>query len=407
MKPVPKHLHVASLLLGLIGAGPCVAAEVVGTAYTVLLRGHGPVQAAQPPSAQPMRRTTPLLPGVVLPVPSPAPSRQRAQPAYPQRPAATAGMQLVDARSGRTVGTATYDASIDGYMFRLPMQLNGPGGEACFLFKTAAGQGLPLRPEGPGDDGYGFRHPAWQAEAGRLGELAALQAELGTLLGDLERGAREIDALSAENQGVTAAGQCQPGPPQPDPPRPALALEAPEAQRAAGPLCALRWERGFEPTKVDPGRLFDEAGLGADWGARRAAAAAAWAAASAKLQLGMSDSEGALILAAAAKGRAFLEHAEGLRALQRTHGACKADALRVFDDELQSWQRGVAGARAAPLQAKARCEQRVARIEQLRGQQGAAPAYRQQLEQRIGTLERTAPPAADSARLDTLPCRGG
>ncbi len=386
---------LAFLLAALAAAPAAPAAEVVGTAYTVLLRGHGPRQPAQ---AQPPQRVG--TPGLTMPIRQPQPIQPRRQPSLP-----ATMMRLVDGRTGLPFATANYDATIDGYMFRLPMTIDVGRGDVCLLIKNAAGVSIPVRDERAGDDGYAFRNPAWQAEAGRLGELATLRAEHAGLVADLDKGTREIEAAQAENGGVTQASQCQDGAAQPDPPRPPGALDPADAAARAGAICAVAWERSFEPTRIDPGRLFGEAGLAADWAAREAARPVAQSLRGLRLEL--RDNDARTIPDAAAKGRAYLEHAEGLRAMVRVHNACKAEVDRLAAGEVRAWQNAVEVARAAPRLARAACEQRIARIDQLRARLAKGPAFRQELERRIATLDAGAPPAADSIRIDSLACKGG
>lgn len=386
---------------GLAGIAWCLAlasasaAEVVGTAYTVLLRGHGPRQVAPPVLLQ-------RAPGTGL---YPAP---RVQPGGlpPQAvPQPVTSLRLVDLRSGQTLASAAYDAALDGYMFRLPMKLEAAGAEPCLAIRTAAGLGIAVRAPQPGDNGQAFRHPVWAAEAGRLGELAALRAEQATLAQEFRKTQAEIGSLTSENSGIASPQQCVPGPVQPDPPRPAAALDPAEAGERAGPVCALAWVRAFAPTKVDLMRLFSEAGLSADWSQREAVRPVAQALAG--LRLDFRDNDTRTILDAAAKGRAYLEHADGLRAFVRVHGACRAEVLRLAAGEVQAWQAAVAVARSAPERARAACEQRFARIEQLGDRLVKGRAFEVELERRIGVLEAVVPPEAEGVRIDGLACRGG
>lgn len=382
------------VLVALLATPVVEAAEVVGTAYTVLLRGHGSRQSVQQPQ-QPQRIGIPGITTPVLrPVPQPRPQRQAAMP--------SATMRLVDTRSGQQVATASYDATIDGYMFRLPMKVDLSRGDVCLVIKNAAGVSIPVRDERGPDDGYAFRNPAWLAEVGRISELAGLRAEHTALVAELEKGAREIDTLVAENNGVGSVDQCVSGALQPDPPRPLGALEPAEVAVQAGPVCALAWERSFERISVDPSRLFADAGLAADWTARAAARPMAQALPPVKLEL--RDNDGRTIPDAASKGRAYLEHAEGVRALVRVHAACKNEVGRLAAREVQAWQNATTAARNAPARVKAACEQRLVRIDQLRAAQAKAPTYRRELERRITALDGAAPTGNEANRIDGVAC---
>lgn len=396
----PSHrsrspLPAAALLAASLAAGAAQSAEVIGTAYTVLLRGYGPRQAVQQPQV-PQRIA---IPGVT---PGLRPGQQPVQ--QPQRQAAqpTATMRLVDNRSGQPVASANYDGSIDGYMFRLPMKPELAGGDVCLVIKNAAGVSIPVRSERGADDGYAFRNAAWLAEIGRMSELGGLRQEHAGLLAELDRSGQEIDRLTAENNGIAKSEQCTSGQPQPDPPRPAAALEPAEAGAQAGALCALAWERAFEKTGIDPGRLFGDAGLAADWAARAAARPIAQALPPFKLEL--RDNDARTIPDAAVKGRAYLEHAEGVRALIRVHAACRSEIGRLAAAEVQAWQNAIVAAREAPQRSRAACEQRLVRIEQLRVTQAKAPAYRRELERRIATLDGQTPSGTEATRIDGAAC---
>jgi hypothetical protein len=360
------------------------AADVYGTAYTVLLRGHAPPGAVAP--------RPPAVPGLyAVPQSRPAPARP-----------ATAGMRLVLSTTGQELASASYDSRLGGYLFRLPMSaaVRGP---VCLVLKGPTGASLPVRDARGGDDGFAFRNIAWEAEAGRVGELTELRGELASLNARIEQERTELARLQADSGGVMQPQDCTLGPVEPDPPRPAAALSVEDASRAAGGICALAWERAAGAAAASFGRLFADAGLAADWTGRESVRPAADGLTG--LRLSFDDREGRLISTAASRGSAYLEHADGVRAFVRVQNACRQDVLRLAAAQVQAWQSAVDLARQAPQRAKARCEQRATRVQALLATQGKAAPFRTELERRIAHLAATPPAAADSARIDHVACR--
>lgn len=358
----PRPMLAAMLLaLPLLGTPPTASAQDIhGTAYTVTYRG----------------------------------------PSAPAQPRAAGGMlQLVLAANGQALASAGYDPQLRGWLFQLPMAVRGPA-PLCLAVRNAARQWLPLR---SGDDPFRFRNPLWEAELQRSAELAELRHETSALDRQLADAQARLQRVQADIDAdpLAQGGSCALGPPPPEPERPPAALDAEPARAAAGGLCAARWDEAFTRARVDAGRLFAEAGLGDDWAAR--AAAAPVAAALPALRLQASTPELQLIVDAASKGRLFLEHAEGLRALTRVHARCRSDAEAAAAAALRDWERARQTALDAPQRARAACLQRSAQADHLRALLQRAPGYRSELERRIDTLQRV--PSANAAdRLDRQRC---
>jgi hypothetical protein len=365
---------------------PVLPADVYGTAYTVLLRGHAPPTATSP---------RPMTPGIYPVLP-----QQRPAPARPQQHGL---MRLVVSRGGQELATASYDSRLDGYLFRLPMAVDVSRGPVCLVLKNASGASIPVRDARGTDDGFAFRNAAWEAEAARVGDLRELRSELANLNARVSQEAAELDRLQTDAGGIFTPQDCPLGPAEPDPARPAAALAGDDAARLSGAVCALVWEQAFGRVSVDAGRLFGDAGASSDWSTRESARAVADAMPSLKLSVDERDSR--LITDAAVKGRAYLEHADGVRAFIRVHASCKQDVARRAALEVQKWNAATDLARQAPQRSKARCEQRAARIQQLLATQGKATPYRTELERRIAQLERTPPAGADSVRIDNASCK--
>lgn len=348
--------------------------ELTGSAFTVMYRG---------PTGQ-----TP-------PTPEPALRRSYQMPtARPQ------GLRLLNGRTGQELARAEFDTRLNGYMFALPLAAQGPVAPICLVLKNSVGRSLPVRDERPGDDGYAFRNPLWEAELSRAGELQQLQAELQQLEKQLATERAELQKLQAE----TAPGKaCALGPAVAEPARPLQALNPSEAIAAAGGFCALRWEAAFAESRIDLERLFTEAGLSADWAQRvnYRAATSVWQA----LRLQLTSSDATLVRDAATRGRAFLEHGEGLKVLARAHQACRTQVPELAATALRAWEGERQAAAEAPQRALQACQARQIRIDTLTRAHTAAPAYREQLTRRIEQLRISGGQSTQTRRLDELPCR--
>lgn len=391
----PALLAALAALAAALPAGPAGAVEVVGTVFTVIYRGPAGT-AAEEASRRPDPRQ-PAYPAY------PAQPRLRIQPqAVPPRPTGQAmavapGMvRLVDARTGAELGRAAFDTRLDGWMFRLPMDPSRVAG-GCLSLRSAAGGMLPVREPRGGDDGLSFAHPLWFEEVGRQGEQLALRRELAAL--DERQAAAQAE--QARLQASLPPGACVAPAPQPDPPRPPAALEAAQAQAVAPGVCALRWQQVLGP-HADLTRLFQEAGLGADWGARDSARPVAETLP--RLRLQASEPELVQVLEAARKGRAFLEHATGVQVLTRVQSACRAEVPAQAAVAVREWEERVRQVRQAPARLLQECETGKQRLEQLRVQMGSGGQYRTELERRVAGLVTDAP-STRSERLEQNQCR--
>jgi hypothetical protein len=111
----------------------------------------------------------------------------------------------------------------------------------------------------------------------------------------------------------------------------------------------------------------------------------------------------ALVVDAARRGRAYLEHADGVRTLQRAQTACRSEVHRLAQQALTDWSRSVEEARSQPQRQREQCVQTLARIDQLRQAQSAGPVYLLELDRRIAELA-TPPAAGDPAALNAQRC---
>ena len=395
MKKIALTILVASVV-----STEASALELTGTAYTITYKGPTGM-ASRPdipqPAYRPPARRYPLL--------FPAPSTP--SPRYPTARPSTSipeTLRLVNGRNGQELARAQFDARIEAYFFNLPFNLQTASSEVCLVLKNAAGTSLPVRDEARSDDGYAFRNPLWEKELARISELNQLRAELKTLNDLLENAQQDYQHLRQEQAGAgMPENACVMPPPAEPPTRPSKALTVEMAQRIAGALCALKWEQQFSEWKAEPTRLFGEAGLAEDWRQRESqrGAEAVWT--EIKLKLAPGDDD--LIVNAAAKGHAYLEHADGIRAMNRVHGACRANVAEAAALANREWEAAKYAFRDAPTRAVKQCEARLARMEQLRQSQTSAPAYREALGRRIAELEAISTSASESKRLDNLPCK--
>lgn len=392
---------VLTILAASLAFTEASALELTGTAYTITYKGptgmaSRPVIPQTPTYRQPTRRYPQLFP-----LPSTPSTR------YPTARPSTSipeALSLINGRNGQELARAQFDARIEAYFFNLPFNLQTASPEVCLVLKNAAGTSLPVRDEARGDDGYAFRNPLWEKELARVSELNQLRVELKSLNDLLENAQQEYQRLRQEQ---ASAGMpedaCVMPPPAEPPARPAKALTEEMAQRIAGTLCALKWEHQFIEWRVDPSRLFGEAGLAEDWRQRdlQRGTDSIWT--EIKLKLAPGDDD--LILNAAVKGHAYLEHADGIRAFNRAHGTCRANVAETAAMANREWEAAKSAVRDFPTRSVKQCEARLARREQLRQSLSSAPAYREALGKRIAELEAISTSASESRRLDNLQCR--
>jgi hypothetical protein len=383
----------ARLVLGgaLVPGLPAWGVELSGTAFTVIYRG--PAQAPTDQAA-PAGRPQMNLPNNIRPlfrIQTPTPQVQRGAGA-----GAGAILRLADARNGAEVARASYDPRLDGWMFQLPMNAS-PAGGGCMTLRSASGGMLALRDSSGADDGLSFFNPLWANELGRQIELAEIKRDLATL------DARQAEAQAEQSrlQAAWPAAACEAPPVPPDPARPAAAIDPAEARAAAPGVCAARWHQVLSKY-VDLGRMFQDAGLASDWASREAGAGAAQALP--QLRLNASVDELNLVLDAARKGRAFLEHANGVQILQRVQAVCRAELPAQAAAATREWEALVQQARQTPARVLKECQAGKARLEQLKTQLGAGAPYRAELERRATSLASALPPTT-SVSLDQSLCR--
>lgn len=377
-----------ALLMALVAAPPAAAqGELTGTAYTVLYRGRVPGAGMAP-----------------LPRPDPY---QRNRMGLPLRtelaPGSDPMLRLIDAGARREVARAEYDARLGGYLFSLPFDTANAGTERCLALLTPNNLYVVVRPASGRDTGAAFRNPAWDAESGRVAELAALKSERENVYGQAQAVTREIAQLQAESGLPPGAKpeQCPTPPTPPEPPRPATAVDPQEAAAIAGPACALRWERDHGE-RVNLGRIFSDSGVANDWQQR--ARGASLLERLPELRVPIAAADLAVVADAAAKGRAYLEHGDGVRLFSRAHAACREQAVRLSEASMQAWERAKAEAREAPQRAHLQCTQRLTRIAQLQAAQGNTPAYLAALDRRIAQRAEP-PPASDPVPLHLQSCQ--
>lgn len=361
------------------GVPPAAASELSGTPYTVLWRGSAFAQAAVDPRAG-YGRPTPQLP-----------IQLQAQPAR-----AGVVLRLVDVGSRTELARAGFDARLGGWLFQMPFGGAEARAGRCLALVDPRNQVIAVRPANAMDNGLHFRNAPWEQELGRLAELAALQREQATVQAQQQAAAGDLARLAAETGLPPGAGaeQCPLPPPPEDPPRPAAALEPAQAGAIGGAVCAARWERDHG-TRVNLERLFADAGLEADWRARSEAAAVATALPAWRLPITGADL--ALVLDAAAKGKTFLEHADGVRVLARAQAACRDEVARQAGVVRQRWQQAVEESRQAPQRARQLCARKLDEMARIRAAQAAAPALLTALERQIAQLSR---PPADERAVD-------
>lgn len=299
---------------------------------------------------------------------------------------------MVDVGARRELARAAFDPRLRGWLFQLPFAGVEAGAARCLALVDPRNQLIAVRPTSAVDNGLSFRNPLWERELGRLGELAALKREQAAVQSQVQSAAGDVARLSAELGLPVGAGaeQCPLPPPPEDPPRPVGALEPAQVAPVAGPVCALRWERDHG-ARVALDRLFADAGLEADWRARSEVAAVAAGLLSLRVPIGGADL--AVVVDAAAKGRTFLEHADGVRLLARSHAACRDEVGRQAAAARQRWLQAVDEARQAPQRARQQCALKVEQMARLRSAQAAAPALLAALERQIAQL--SAPPPDD------------
>lgn len=372
-----RQLACFSLLVAWLIPVECAFAEdlLTGTPYTIVWRGA------------PMALT----------------STGRTLPGGRAAPAASGGvLRVVDVADRQEIARAVYDRQLGGYMFTLPLRGLDNRAQRCLALLDGRNLAQVVRAPTSYDNGAVFRNPAWESELVRVSELTSLRTEREQVAQQAQSTDADIARLQTET-GLppgTPASQCPLPPAPPEPPRPEGALDAARLSAVAGPLCALRWEQEYGG-RVDFGRLFQDAGLGADWAARGNLQALAEAFPNLALPVAGADLQ--MVLAAADKGRMYLEHADGVRLLNRAHSVCRDEVARRAAAASQRWQQAVADARQAPERSRQQCAQKLARIAQLKAAQGQAPAFLQALDARIKELS-SPPPISDPQPLHAQLC---
>ncbi|MBK1615496.1 hypothetical protein CKO44_18710 [Rubrivivax gelatinosus] len=377
-----RHAAALALSAAWLHAG---AVELTGTPYTVLYRGL----VAAPAAAAPGRQI-------------PAWPYNRAQPPAPAA-ATGAPLRLVDVQTRRDIARASYDARLGGYLFQLPLVGVDAAAPPCLAIVDMRQQALSVRAAEPGDAGFAFRNPAWEQEIGRAGEQISLRGERERVEAQIRDADNELGQHEKDFGAAVMAGQaaCPVPPARPGPPRPAAALEPAELPAVAGALCALHWEREVA-ARVDLGPLFTDAGAAADWRGRGEARPLAESMPGLRLAIVAADA--ALVREAAAKGRTFLEHADGLRVFGRVQAACRNEVGRQAQEARSRWLAEVDAAARHPQREQQRCEDARARVTQLRAARIQGPQYLAALDRRLAALAN--PPAADDPiPLDRETCR--
>jgi len=367
---------VSSLLLALLVPAEGLAEELLtGTPYTIVWRGAPPAPTAA--------------------VRMPAGARVA--------PVASSGvLRLVDVADRQEIARAAYDRQLGGYMFTLPLSGLTSRPQRCLALLDGRNVAQVVRGPTSYDGGAVFRNPAWEAELARVSELSSLRTEREQVAMQAQNAQSDIARLQTETglpPGASAA-ECPLPPAPPDPPRPEGAIDSVQLPAVAGPLCALRWEQEYG-SRGDFGRLFQDAGLGADWAARGNQQGLVQA--FPNLQLPMAGADLQMVLAAAGKGRMYLEHADGVRLLSRSLSACREEVSRSAAAASQRWQQAVADARQAPQRSRQQCAQKLESIAQLKAAQSQAPAFLQALDARIKELA-SPPPMSDPQPLQTQLC---
>lgn len=377
-----KHRILAGLLAFVVMGPAWAQGELTGTPYTVLYRGRPP--GAMP--AQPAYRPNPYL---------------RSPVEQPQFRGGT--LRLIDAGTRREIARSEFDDRLGGYMFQLPFDSGEGRTQRCLALVDGRGQYIALRSQAGRDTGVMFRNPAWEAELGRVAELASLKTERAAVDTQTRAAAKEIGLLQAE-VGLPAnasPADCPLPPPAPEPPRPPAAIDARDAGAASGAACALRWERDHGG-RVNLGRMFSDAGAAPDWQQR--AQGAELLERLPDLRIPIAGQDLALVLDAATKGRTYLEHGDGVRLFNRAHAACREEVGRLAAAARQAWERAVVDAREAPQRARQQCAQKLARIAQLQATQANAPAYLAALDKRIAQRSEP-PPTTDAESLGGQTCQ--
>jgi len=358
------------------------ANELTGTPFSLVWRGSAGSQPAQ--AAQWDRRY--------------------ADPRYP--PAAAPAPQIVrlfDLQARREIARAAYDARIGGWMFQMPLSGIDAKPNRCLGLVDMRNMLIPVRRPSHIDNGGGFQHPAWELELSRATELASLRQERSAVDGQMRSADAELARIQVETGlplGSTAA-QCPLPAEPPAPARPAAAVEESNVASISGALCAWRWSIDIG-SKVDLGRLFDDAGVTADWRARSSAQAHSEAFGSLRIRLSPQDAS--LVVDAATKGKTFLEHSDGIRVVRRAHAACRDEVARMASAAREAWGKDIEAAKHFPQRARQACAEKLARAAQLQAGKAAAPALLAALDNRIAQAER--PPAvSDPSPLSQNLCQ--
>lgn len=359
-----------------LGLGQAAAAqELTGTPYSVVWRGAGYAQ----------------MPGYGRHMPA--------------QSSAGVMLRLVDVAARREMARAVFDSRLGGWMFQMPFNAPQVRAGHCLALVDGRNQFMPVRPSSAVDAGTAFRNPLWERELSRAGELAELKKEHATVEAQSRSAAGDIARLSAEiglPPGADAS-QCPVPPVPPDPPRPAGALEPAQAASISGAVCAWRWERDHG-ARVNLARIFADAGLDADWRDRNDTAAAAAAESMPTLRVPITGGDLALVMDAAAKGRTFMEHADGVRVLTRAQAACRAEVGRHSSAVRQRWTEAVQESRQTPERARMQCAHKLGEMARLRAAQSAAPTLLAALDKKISQLS-SPPGATDSMPLQTQLCQ--
>jgi hypothetical protein len=303
-------------------------------------------------------------------------------------------VRLFDARTKRVIAQADFDERSGGYLFQLPFDNTIEQGKRCLALVNARSQYISVRQPTPNDNGVFFSNPAWDAERSRVLDWAALKAERVLTDAQAANAAKEVVQLQAEiglPAGSTAA-DC-PTPQEPPPPaRPPGAIEAKDAVAMAGPACALRWERDHG-SGVQLGRMFADGGVAADW--QRRAQVAELLERLPELRIPIAVQDLPLVLDAAAKGKTYLEHSDGVRIFSRAHAACGTEVSRLAAAARDAWATSIVDAREAPQRYRKQCAQKIARIAQLTTAKASAETFLAVLDMRIA--QKSEPPRSTEA----------
>lgn len=391
---VARLLPLVGMACGLLGSP--ARAEVTATAYSLTYRGPASAspEAGHQADTGGVRWTGSRL--VYTPPP----------PTVPLRRVGAVGpvMRVVNGRTGAEITRASFDPNLNGYFFTLPPQADMSQDSVCLLLKGTDGRSIPVRAENGPDDGYAFRNPLWEEVLRTGAETQQLQAEQVRLTNQIDSLQREVvtlnQALATASRGPS--GECALGPAQAEPSRPADAVPPSQANADAAGICAAKTDETLSSHRIDGTRLFADAGLASAWAARTDGRAAA--ARYTGLAVGFSSEDLAVLKTAAEKGKIVLDHAEAVRAVQRSMSACGAAVVQKSTQALERWEAAKLAAVRAPASAKQMCETQQARLDQAQAAHGKATAFHAALAQRLAKLAQVRPASNQVQRIDSIPC---